>query len=331
MGIKRREFVKLAGLGAAASLAPYGKNLLAKNIFTRSENSKAANAFKIKFTPRVGMPIFRASAGKDPFERMKYFKSKGFSAVEGLIFINHKKPYSPEKIAQQKAMGELAKSLGLEMGCQSSMNEKDIPTMTANQTLEGKRGIVEIRDMLRRQLDTSFAVLERFNCKTFIIGPGAADKELSWQKQYDNSVENMKFCAQICKDAGFIMEIEPLNTTSHRGVFCDRASLGAKMCDDVNMSSCRLLYDVFHEQMQMGNLDTLDDPKIWKHIESFHIADVPDRKEPGTGILDFPKILKKIHDKGFRGFIGMEHLQSQESVKRDDEILEIYRKLDASI
>lgn len=331
MGIKRRNFIKLAGLGTAMGLSSYGKNLFAKSIIASSKNQNTALAFKTKFTPRVGMPIFRASTGKDPFERMKYFKSKGFAAVEGVVFISHKKPYSSEKIAQQKALGELAKNLGLEMGCQSSMNEKDVPTMTANQTLEGKRGRREIQDMLRRQLDTTFGVLERLNCKTFIIGPGAADKDLEWQKQYDNVVENMKFCAQICKDAGFIMEIEPLNTVSHPGVFCDRVSLGARMCDDVNMPSCRLLYDIFHEQMQMKNLDTLDSPEVWKHIESFHIADVPDRKEPGTGVLNFQQILKKIYDKGFRGFIGMEHLQSKESVERDEAILEIYRKLDASI
>ena len=36
-------------------------------------------------------------------------------------------------------------------------------------------------------------------------------------------------------------------------------------------------------------------------------GDVPGRKEPGTGEVNYRNVFKAIHDKGYRGIIGMEH------------------------
>ena len=320
--MKRRQFLSLTTSASLFALSMRGANLFAGEATT-------AKPFKMLFAPRVGMPTFQQMAGKDEIKRMEFFKGQGFRGVEGVVFIQHKKPFSDKQKQRQKLIGEKAKELGLAMGPQSSMNEKDVPTMTANKTLDGKSGKTAIRDMLKRQLETTFGVLENVGGKTFIIGPGALDKELEWDRQYANVVENMAFCADIVGKAGFVMEIEPLNTVSHPGVFCDRAELGARICRDVNMPSCRILYDIFHEQMQVKNLDSLDNPDVWKYIESFHVADAPDRNEPGTGIIDYPKVFKKIWDKGFRGIIGLEHMQSAKTIECEKQIIDRYRSYDA--
>ena len=80
--------------------------------------------------------------------------------------------------------------------------------------------------------------------------------------------------------------------------------------------------------MQVGNLNSLDDDNVWSCIESFHIADAPKRCEPTSGVIDYAKVLDKVWDKGFRGFLGLEHRQTENTKECDLRILEIYRKLD---
>ena len=211
-----------------------------------------AKKFKMKFAPRG---LFRASCGKDPFKRFKWLSENGFWAVEGVVFVNPDKIYRQEEMNLQRALGAYAKEVGLEMGCVSSMNNKDFPVMTANQVPLKDRVIRDkkaLRQHLANQMDNTFGVMERLGSRQFIIGAGTVDKELSPEKQYENTVENMAFCADYCKRYGFTMEIEPLNTTSHPDLYIDRAALGAKIVRDVNNPHCRLLFGAFHRVKLTG-------------------------------------------------------------------------------
>lgn len=218
--LTRRNFIEtgaLASLGAFAAMFSGCNGAVGESATKSAQVSR--KKFKMKFAPRG---LFRASTGKDPLKRLKWLSDNGFIAVEGVVFCKPSKVYKQEEMNQQIAIGEYAKALGLEMGCISSMNDKDFPIMTANQVPDKSKTIRDkkaVRDCLMRQMDNTFGVLERIKSKSFIIGPGIVDKELSAQKQYENVVENMSFCADYCKRAGFVAEIEPLNTTSHPNMY----------------------------------------------------------------------------------------------------------------
>jgi len=326
--INRRQFIFTGSVGASVMASGFfaGCASAAKPEQTVS----GAKKFKMKFAPRG---LFSASVGKDPFKRLKWLSENGFWAVEGVVFCKAMGVYSQKEMDLQTAIGKFTREVGLDMGCISSMNEKDFPTMTANQVPTKDRVIRDkaaVRAVLTQQLDTTLGVLQRIGSTRFIVGPGAVDKELTPEKQYENVVDNMIFCADYCKRNGVVMEIEALNTTSHPGVYCNNNTLAAKIARDVNSPACRILYDIFHEQMQTGNLDSLDDPNVWNMIESFHIADAPQRMEPGTGTIPYKKVLGKIWDKGYRGFIGLEHGQSDKSIEGDKKLLQIYRDLDSA-
>lgn len=320
----RRDFIKTFSVTAGAAL------------FSAHSFGADFKKFKMKFSPRLGFSFGTPTAGNDPIKLMQYFKNCGLLAVEGVCPINHSKKISQQDIEKQLQIGETAKKLGLEVGSLSSMNEKDVPTMTANKVKRPDGSIVAdkpaLRAMLEEQLENTFGVLSRVGSKILIIGPGALDKELDWRKQYDNVIDNMSFCADICKKRGFIMEIEALNTVKeHPGVFCVNNTLAARIARDVNSPACGILYDIYHEYMQTGNLSSLDDENVWNRIVSFHVADAPGRNEPGSGEIDYAKVFKKIWDKGYRGFIGLEHGQSIKTPEQDAEILKRYRAFDAQV
>ena len=325
----RREFLKNTMLSCAG--------LFAGAAFANAEccavqlKYGAKRKFKMKFTPRFPM-CYTSTAGKDPFDRMRFFAEAGFTAVEGVVFVGHSGgDYTEAQKLQQTKLGQLARDLGLEMGNVSSMNEKDFAMMGEFQLpIKGKYVCSKegLREELAKRMEKTFGVLERLGSKEFIIGAGTRGERLTFAKQFDNTVENMAFCADYAAKRGFRALIEPLNTKSHPNIFIDNATMGAEIAAAVNKPSCRILYDIFHEQMQVGNLKSLDDEKVWGMIGSFHIADAPTRCEPGSGVIDYKTVLKKIWDRGYRGFLGLEHRQTVVSKDFDMRILQIYRDLD---
>ncbi len=327
---KRRDFIKTLLLSSTAMIVGCSSIKVADKVDATLKYG-AKRKFKMKFTPRFPMG-YQSIAGKDPFKRMQFFHDAGFTAVEGVVFVAHNgKDYTQAQKQQQIALGKMARELGLEMGNVSSMNDKDFAMMGEYQLpikdkyVSSKEGL---REELVRRMEKTFGVLERLGSKEFIIGAGTKGSKLSATKLMDNTIENMAFCADYVAKRGYKIVIEPLNTTSHPNIFIDNATLGAEIVRAVNKPSCRLLYDLFHEQMQVGNLKSLDDDKVWNCIESFHIADAPQRCEPTSGVIDYKNVLKKIWDKGFRGFLGLEHRQTENTKEKDLQILQIYRDLD---
>lgn len=288
--------------------------------------------FKMKFAPRDG--IFSKVVNGDKIERLNWLKRQGFTALEGIVGVNPEKRYSQQEVEMQIKIGEHAKKLGFEMGGCSAMNDRFNPIMTAERTKVGGReicGRTAIRDLLVGRMENTFAVLKRYGVDTFNIGAGTLAPDLAPEKQFENAAENLKFCSKYCAQRGFKLTIEPLNLKTHPNMFCATAKFGAKLIDAVDEPNIGLLYDVFHETMQVGNLDSLDDPFVWSRIAYFHFADSPTRKEPTTGNIDFVALCKKLRKKGWNGVIGLEHGLSQKGVAGELMALEIYRDIDEQI
>lgn len=59
-------------------------------------------------------------------------------------------------------------------------------------------------------------------------------------------------------------------------------------------------------------------------IGHFHIADAPGRHEPGSGKVDYVKILKDISALSYDGYIGLEY----RATKQDEETLGFLKEAD---
>ena len=100
--------------------------------------------------------------------------------------------------------------------------------------------------------------------------------------------------------------VEPLNHIDHPGFFMTRADELAEVIAEVNSPNVRMLYDLYHLQVTQGNL-IRDFQQYYDLVGYIQTGDVPGRKEPGTGEVNYRNVLKAIYDKGYRGIIGMEH------------------------
>jgi hydroxypyruvate isomerase len=88
---------------------------------------------------------------------------------------------------------------------------------------------------------------------------------------------------------------------------------GLKLTKQIDSPNFKLLFDVYHEQVQIGNvIRTLEE--AWPVVAVFHVADNPGRNDPGTGEMNWPNIYKAIAKTEYQGYICMEYLPLGEPV-----------------
>ena len=100
-----------------------------------------------------------------------------------------------------------------------------------------------------------------------------------------------------------------------------------QICRAVDSPACKILYDIYHQQIQEGNLIPNID-KAWSEIAYFQVGDNPGRKEPGTGEINYRNVFGHIHAKGFEGVLGMEHGNSIEGKAGEQAVIHAYVSAD---
>ena len=147
--------------------------------------------------------------------------------------------------------------------------------------------------------------------------------------QFANVVEHLKWCAEIVEKAGLIIVLEPLNIKNHPSLWLKRIPQAYALCKAVGSPNVKILDDLYHQQITEGNL-IMNIDAAWDEIAYYHLGDVPNRTEPLSGEINYKVLIKHIHDKGYRGIYGAEHLQSDKSEAGDEKVLRAYREIDVA-
>src|SRR3546814_12008418 len=123
--------------------------------------------------------------------------------------------------------------------------------------------------------------------------------------------------------------MEPLNTiTNHPNIFMRTITQGYLVAKGVNSPGVKVLADLYHAQIQAGNLiPTLD--SCWDEIPYIQVGDNPGRLEPGTGEINYKTIVQWLRKRRYDGVIGMEHGNSLEGRAGEERLIAAYRAIDA--
>ncbi|MCW5982928.1 MAG: TIM barrel protein [Bryobacteraceae bacterium] len=129
-----------------------------------------------------------------------------------------------------------------------------------------------------------------------------------YEQQWSSLSEGCKRCGELAAKAGVKLIVEPLNNkVDHKGFFLATCVEGLRLIREVDNPHVRLLFDIYHEQVQIGNV-TRTIQEAAPYTEVFHIADNPGRNDPGTGEMNYANIYKAIRKTGYKGYITMEYL-----------------------
>ena len=152
--------------------------------------------------------------------------------------------------------------------------------------------------------------------------------------QTANVIGLLRRCAEILEPHKLTMVLEPLNwEANHGGMFLRHSPQAYALCKAVNSSSCKILFDIYHQQITEGNLIP-NIERCWDEIAYFQAGDNPGRKEPGTGEINYRGVFKYIYDRSKREnldfVIGMEHGNSKPGRAGEEAVIQAYRDADAS-
>lgn len=203
--------------------------------------------------------------------------------------------------------------------------------MTGNRLDLSKRVVDKkaCRAYWKEKMEKAVEVGKRVNAKWCTVVPGLEDPMVEPEYQFANVVEHLKWCAEIVEKAGLIIVLEPLNIKNHPSLWLKRIPQAYALCKAVGSPNVKILDDLYHQQITEGNL-IMNIDAAWDEIAYFQLGDVPGRKEPLTGEINFKNVFQHIWNKGYRGIIGMEHGQSDRTAAGDKKLLDAYRAVDVA-
>lgn len=116
----------------------------------------------------------------------------------------------------------------------------------------------------------------------------------------------LRDCARLAEASGIRMNLEPLNAvTDHAGNFLTTTRMAAELTRLVGCPSLGVLYDIYHMQLSEGGL--CDNIRAYGgQFGHVHAADAPGRHEPGTGEINFSRVLACLEETGYQGLVGYE-------------------------
>jgi len=267
--------------------------------------------FNLNYAPHFGM--FKSHAGEDLMSQLDFMAESGFKSFE-----DNEMRMRPKAIQNQIA--ETLIKNGMTMGV--FVGHKiywDRPNLTS--------GNINLRDEFLADIRSSIEVAKRVNAKWMTVVPGYDDLQLQKGYQTAHLIEALRRACDLLEPEGLIMVLEPLNPRDHAGQFLSKIPQAYEICRAVDSPSCKILFDIYHQQITEGNIIPNID-NSWSEIAYFQIGDNPGRNEPTTGELNYQNIFEHIHAKGYQGILGMEHGNSEGGKRGELAVIAAYRKVD---
>lgn len=257
--------------------------------------------------------MFRNSAGEDPLDQLNFMADAGFRAFEDNDMRNRPEPV---QTAMARVMADRGMRMGVFVAHAIYWNEPNLAS-----------GDPELRKQFLDEIRAAVPVAKRVRATWMTVVPGHLDLHLNLGYQTAHVVESLRQASAILEPHGLVMVLEPLNFRNHPGMFLSGSAQAYEICKAVGSPACKILFDIYHQQIQEGNLI----PNIeacWDEIAYFQIGDNPGRNEPTTGEINYQNVFKFIAGKGYTGILGMEHGNSGSGSEGEKRVIQAYREVD---
>ena len=261
--------------------------------------------FALNYAPSPGQ--FEVHAGPDLVDQIAFAAEQGFRAFEDNTLRDR-------PVQMQRRTGDALREHDLKMGVFVAHTIRwDEPSLTTGEPGPHRQFLDEIR--------ASMEIAKRVDATWMTVVPGLRDPRLDDGFQTAYLVATLREAAAI---------LEPLNTRrDHPGQFLTHTAQAYQICRAVDSPACKILFDVYHQQITEGHLlPNLD--RAWDEIAYLQVADHSGRNEPTTGEIDYRTVFAHLHEKGYDGIVGMEHGMAGSGRAGEQAVLNAYATVDPS-
>jgi hydroxypyruvate isomerase len=182
----------------------------------------------------------------------------------------------------------------------------------------------ENHDRIELEILANLKLAEKWQIPNLICFSGSM-RELNFESGVEITAEGLARVAKHAENAGVNLILELLNSkVDHLDYQCDHTEFGIQVCQQVNSSRVKLLYDIYHMQIMEGDIiRTIQD-----HHSSFahyHTAGNPGRNEiDETQELNYAAIAKTISSTGFEGFVTHEFVPKNDPMQSLEQAFKIF-------
>ncbi len=157
-----------------------------------------------------------------------------------------------------------------------------------------------------QEIEASCATARRLNCRLMCVVGGDDIRGMTQQQMHQNIIDGLRRVVPIVEKHNITLILEPMNIrVDHKGHCLYGSAPAIRIIEAVNSRNVKILWDLYHMQLSEGDLcGHLRDG--YPHIGYVQLADTPGRNEPGTGEINYTRVLRQLHDLGYRGYVGLE-------------------------
>jgi len=246
-----------------------------------SKTVRAANAKLVVTKGRINQSVCKWCFGKEPLDTLA-----AYCAQIGIKSIELVGPNQWDVLKKHGLICAMTPSHGIGKGL--------------NRTQNHEMCIAKIRKGIDDSAEAGFPNVICFSGNRV----GMDDEE-----GLENCVIGLKQIVGYAEKKKIMLVMELLNSKrNHKDYMCDRTHWGVKLVKKVGSPNFKLLYDIYHMQVQEGDvIATIRESK--DYIGHYHTAGVPGRHEfDETQELYYPAIMRTIVDTGFTGYVGQEFI-----------------------
>lgn len=146
----------------------------------------------------------------------------------------------------------------------------------------------------------------KLSCKKMTVVGGDDQPGMTQKQMHEHIITALKKAAPVAEEHDVMMILEPMNIrVDHKGHCLYGSEPAVRICREVDSSHVKINWDLYHMQISEGDLcGRLRDG--FDQLGYVQIADHPGRHEPGTGEIHYNRVLKEVHDLGYKGYVGVE-------------------------
>jgi hydroxypyruvate isomerase len=170
----------------------------------------------------------------------------------------------------------------------------------------------KFHDELVKRYTEMIPLVAKAGYKNLICFSGNS-RGMSDEQGLANCVIGLKKILGLAEKHGVIIQMELFNTkVDHHDYMCKSTAWGIALCDALGSEHFKLLYDIYHMQIEEGNvIATIRD--YHTYFGHYHTAGVPGRNEINEGQeLNYPAIMKAIVATGYKDYVAQEFIPTYE-------------------
>ncbi|MFJ2770914.1 hydroxypyruvate isomerase family protein [Streptomyces sp. NPDC087300] len=141
---------------------------------------------------------------------------------------------------------------------------------------------------------------------------GIVPQDVSAERAFATYVTNLAWAADRAHGTGVRLVVEAQNERDAPGYFLRTQARARAVVEAVGTDRAGLLLDLYHAQVTEGDLVRTVRACL-PYTAHLQIADPPDRTEPGTGEIRWPRVFEALREGGYEGWLGCEYRPARDT------------------